>query len=87
MPLQRGRPVVDAVESLRALEDHPGRVNASSVAHDVVTGRWRRLVLNNPQLGHDELDRRAYSFCVLEALQAALRSRDVFVTRSGPLRG
>jgi TnpA family transposase len=49
----------------------------------VVTGRWRRLVLENPQLGHDELDRRAYSFCVLEALQTALNRRDVFVTRSG----
>ena len=49
----------------------------------VVSGRWRRLVLANPQLGEDELDRRAYAFCVLEALQAALHRRDVFVTRSG----
>ncbi|MCA1679933.1 MAG: hypothetical protein LC777_13790 [Actinobacteria bacterium] len=48
-----------------------------------MTGRWRRLVLSNSQLGEDELDRRAYSFCVLEALQAALKRRDVFVTRSG----
>ena len=40
-------------------------------------------MLANPQLGADELDRRAYSFCVLEALDAALDRRDVFVTRSG----
>ena len=49
----------------------------------VVTGRWRALVVANPQLGAGEIDRRAYSFCVLEALVAALDRRDVFVTRSG----
>ena len=78
-----GRPVLEALESLRALEGRPGRVSASSVSLKVVTGRWRRLVLANPQLGENEVDRRAYSFCVLEALQAALNRRDVFVTRSG----
>jgi hypothetical protein len=40
-------------------------------------------VLDNPQLGEGELDRRDYSFCVLEALQAALDRRDAFVARSG----
>jgi hypothetical protein len=78
-----GRPVLDALESLRALEGRPGRVSSSSVSLKVVTGRWRALVLDNPQLGAGEIDRRAYSFCVLEALVAALDRRDVFVTRSG----
>ncbi len=78
-----GRPVLEALESLRALEGRPGRVNASSVSLKVVTGRWRALALANPQLAAGELDRRAYSFCVLEALVAALDRRDVFVTRSG----
>ena len=78
-----GRPVLEALESLRALEGRPGRVSANSVSLKVVTGRWRTLVLDNPQLGADEIDRRAYSFCVLEALVAALDRRDVFVTRSG----
>jgi hypothetical protein len=78
-----GRPVLDALASLRALEGRPGRVSASSVSLEVVTGRWRALVLANPQLGEGEVDRRAYSFCVLEALVAALDRRDVFVTRSG----
>jgi hypothetical protein len=55
------------------------RVSASSVSLKVVTGRWRALVLSNPQLGEGEVDRRAYSFCVLEALVAALDRRDVFV--------
>lgn len=78
-----GKPVLQALESLRALEGRPGRVSTSSVSLGVVTGRWRRLVLENPQLGQGELDRRAYSFCVLEALQTALSTRDVFVTKSG----
>lgn len=78
-----GKPVLAALDSLRALEGRPGRVSASSVSLQVVTGRWRRLALENPQLGVDELDRRAYSFCVLEALQTALERRDVFVSRSG----
>jgi len=78
-----GQPILEALKSLRAVEGRPGRVSASSVSVRVVTGRWRWLVLSNSQLGDDELDRRAYSFCVLEALQAALKRRDVFVTRSG----
>ena len=78
-----GRPVLEAVESLRALQGRPGRVSASSVSLTIVTGRWRALVPANPELGADEVDRRAYSFCVLEALVAALDRRDVFVTRSG----
>lgn len=78
-----GRPLLEALESLRTLEGRPGRVSASSVSLKVVTGRWRALVLDNPELGADEIDRRAYSFCVLEALVAALDRRDVFVTRSG----
>ena len=50
-PPRPARPVLDALESLRALEGRPGRVSASSVSLKVVTGRWRRLVLANPQLG------------------------------------
>jgi len=60
-----GRPVLEALESLRALEGRPGRVSARSVALGVVTGRWRALVLDNPELGAGEIDRRAY--CVLRA--------------------
>lgn len=78
-----GQAVLDAMESLRALEARAGRVSAATVSLNVVGGRWRRLVLANPQLGENEVDRRAYAFCVLEALQAALNQRDVFVARSG----
>ena len=78
-----GQAVLEAIESLRALEGRAGRVSAATVSLKVVSGRWRRLVLANPQLGENEVDRRAYAFCVLEALQAALNRRDVFVSRSG----
>ena len=78
-----GKPILEALDSLRTLEGRPGRVTSSSVSLGVVTGRWRRLVLDNPQIGADEIDRRAYSFCVLEALQAALARRDLFVSHSG----
>ena len=78
-----GRPVLDALDALRGIEGRPGRVSAASVPLELVGGQWKRLVLENPQLGDGELDRRAYSFCVLEALQQALDRRDVFVPRSG----
>ena len=78
-----GQPVLDALDALRALEGRPGRVSAASVPLQLVGGQWKRLVLANPQLAAGELDRRAYSFCVLEALQRALDRRDVFVARSG----
>jgi hypothetical protein len=78
-----GQAVLEAMESLRVLEGRAGRVSAATVSLKVVNGRWRRLVLANPQLGENEVDRRAYAFCVLEALQAALNRRDVFVSRSG----
>lgn len=78
-----GQPVLEAMGSLRALEGRPRRVSVTMVSLKIVNGRWRRLVLSNPQLGEDEVDRRGYSFCVLEALQGALRRRDVFVPRAG----
>ena len=78
-----GKPILDALDALRSIEGRPGRVTATSVPLALVSGQWRRLVLANPQLADGELDRRAYSFCVIEALQRALDRRDVFVPRSG----
>jgi hypothetical protein len=49
--------------------------SAASVPLQLVGGQWKRLVLANPQLAEGELDRRAYSFCVLEALQRAVDRR------------
>ncbi|MFI7635866.1 Tn3 family transposase [Nonomuraea sp. NPDC049400] len=39
---------------------------------------WWRLVYDNPELGDRLIDRHAYTFCILEALWSALRSKDVY---------
>jgi len=43
---------------------------------------WRRLVYTGPDLEPGTIDRRPYTFCVLEALHRALRRRDVFAPGS-----
>ncbi|MFI7454501.1 Tn3 family transposase [Nonomuraea sp. NPDC049714] len=45
---------------------------------DLVAGSWRRLVYDNPELGDRLIDRHAYTFCILEGLWSALRSKDVY---------
>lgn len=45
---------------------------------EVVSGAWRRRVIT----AEGEVDRRAYTLCVVERLQDSLRRRDVFVRKS-----
>jgi hypothetical protein len=45
---------------------------------EVIPAAWKRLVIGQDQ----QVDRRAYTLCVLEQLQDALRRRDVYVPRS-----
>jgi hypothetical protein len=45
---------------------------------EVLTNPWLRMVFNDD----GELDRRAYTFCVLERLRDCLRRRDIFVAPS-----
>ncbi|OUC91213.1 hypothetical protein [Streptosporangium minutum] len=47
-------------------------------AHQKLVPGSRRLVFDNPDLGDRQIDRHAYTFCVLEALWSALRSKDVY---------
>jgi len=54
--------------------------NGVEVPLELATGVWRRLVTGADGL----LDRRAYTFCVLERLREALRRRDVFAPASKP---
>ena len=72
-----GQPVVSAVRSLRDLEGRK-RVRVDDVQLEVVTSAWRPLVV----LPDGEVDRRAYTFCVLDRLRDALHHHDVFVARS-----
>ena len=69
-----GQPALEAVAALRALEGRK-KVGFAEVPTETLTPAWRRLA---GQPG-GPLDRRAYTFAVLERLRAALRARDVFV--------
>lgn len=72
-----GRPILDAVQFLSRIE---GRRNPQLQAapRDVVTRPWRRYVVNSGQ----QVDRPAYTLCVIERLQEALRRHDIFVSPS-----
>ncbi len=72
-----GRPVLRALEFLRTLERKP-RPDLSNAPLEAVPSAWRSLVLTNGE----RIDRRAYTLCVLQRLQDALRRRDVFVEGS-----
>lgn len=70
-------PVLDAVAFLRKIEGSR-KVNMDDAPQEVLTKPWLRMAFNDD----GELDRRAYTFCVLERLQDCLRRRDIFVTPS-----
>lgn len=70
-----GQPVAEACDGLREHDRHP---KAGAAPRAVIGKSWQHLVL-----GEDGgVDRRAYTFCILDALHTALRRRDVFVTPS-----
>lgn len=69
-----GQHVIDALEFLVRL-DQPQPPKLHHAPTDVVTGRWKPLVLDSNQV----VDRPFYTLCVLEQLQAHLDRRDVFV--------
>lgn len=79
--VEPGRRVLDAVRRLPELVGRK-RVRSEEVSRELVTGVWRRLVFENPDLGPGVVDHRAYAFCVLEQLHRALRRRDVFALSS-----
>jgi len=72
-----GQPVLTALDALRSMEGRR-RVHTEEVPLELATGVWRRLVTGADGL----LDRRAYTFCVLERLREALRRRDVHAPAS-----
>jgi hypothetical protein len=53
------------------------RPDMSNAPIDVANQGWKRLVINDGQV-----DRRAYTLCVLERLQDSLRRRDIYVSPS-----
>ena len=72
-----GAPVLTALAFLTTLERGP-RTNLAQAPLAIVSAAWRRHVL--PQTG--DIDRRAYTLCVMDVLHDRLRRRDVFLSRS-----
>jgi hypothetical protein len=66
-----------ALEYLRNVEEK-GRVQAGDPPRQVVTGAWRRYLSET----ECKPDAKAYVFCSLDRLHAALRRRDLFVQPS-----
>jgi len=77
----QGGPVLAA---LRGLADLMGRkkVTPAEIDTTMLSGSWRRLVLDAPQLEPGCVDWKAYVFCVLEAFHRMLRRREIFARNS-----
>jgi hypothetical protein len=72
-----GKPVLCALQFLSSIEPLR-KPDMSQAPLEVVPSAWRRLVL-----GRDgQVNRPAYTLCVVERLQDSLRRRDVFVPGS-----
>ncbi len=74
---QGGRAVVAAWEFLQRLERMPTPTMHEAPLR-IVTPAWWRLVVRPDKT----VDRRAYTFCALQAMHAAFKRRDVFVMPS-----
>ncbi len=71
-----GQLVIDALHYLSQIEER-GRSKAGDAPVGIVTGGWRRYVLEG-----EEFDRKAYVFCCLDRVRSALRRRDIFIAPS-----
>jgi TnpA family transposase len=69
--------ILDALLFLRAIEGQ-NRPDMSAAPLKVITKGWTRYCINP----NGTIDRKAYTFCVLQSLRSALRRRDVFVSKS-----
>jgi hypothetical protein len=74
--LPAGQAVLEAYRFLQAIEPK-SRPSLAAAPQAVITRAWRRYVQSGT-----EIDRLAYTFCVLERLKDALRRRELFVTPS-----
>lgn len=75
---QAGTPVIEALVELPKVQARrkPG---VEHIDTRLLDGSWRRLVLGDPLLAvNGIIDKKAWTFCVLEALHTALKRRDVY---------
>jgi TnpA family transposase len=81
-----GRPTLQAVQFLQRIEGRP-RASMGAAPHAVIPRSWQRYVLPRDaprENGQQEaqVDRPAYTVCVVDRLHEALRRHDVFVDPS-----
>lgn len=81
-----GRPTLQAVQFLQQIEGRP-RASMQAAPREVIPRSWHRYVLpcsargtNGPQ--EPQVNRQAYTVCVVERLHEALRRHDVFIDPS-----
>jgi hypothetical protein len=72
-----GQSILEALEFLKRLEDSP-QVTVQDAPREVLSRGWRQLV----EQPDGSLDRKFYTFCVLERLHDGLHRRDIFLTPS-----
>ncbi|MBD2773974.1 Tn3 family transposase [Iningainema tapete] len=74
---EAGQPILEALQFLHTIEGRK-KPDMSVAPLAFVSKSWLRLV----KTANGEIDRRAYTFCVLERLRHTLRRRDLFVSPS-----
>jgi hypothetical protein len=75
---EAGQPILDALQFLKSIEGER-KPDLSQIPLAFINSKsWHRLIFKE----NNEIDRRAYTFCVLEQLRMALRRRDIFVCPS-----
>lgn len=75
------QPVLDAIDTLRAMHAANARVVPADAPTTFIRPRWRPLVFNARGI-----DRRLYEICALSELKNALRSGDIWVEGSRQFR-
>ena len=74
---QAAQPILKALEFLTSVEGQR-RPDMGTAPLEIVPPAWQRRVISRD----GQIDRRAYTLCVLEQLVDSLRRRDVFVEKS-----
>ncbi len=72
-----GQPVLAALRFLREIEGYR-QPDMGDAPQTVISKAWRRFMLPSDR----QIERHAYTFCVLDRLQDGLRRRDLFVAPS-----
>ncbi|MFI5304985.1 MAG: Tn3 family transposase [Nitrospiria bacterium] len=74
---QASQPVLKALDFLREIEGH-SKPDMEKAPTELINKAWKKLVIQPD----GKIDRRFYTFCILENLQDGLARRDIFVNPS-----